>query len=253
MIASFAIISDLTSVETGPTKLRVSGSGLGLMLAAVLLGGGPAALVGALTIGVGWVRWREAVHLLRLNLATWAWSGLATGLFFHAGTQAAGVGPQDVGFYLMVFAAFTVSLILNFLPIAGYASYHDGDAFVQKVREALAPLLSAQLFSGLLTMCAVYLAVQLGTVGLAVLGLTFVIFQYLIGELLKSKQRSEELHRLATTDELTDLANREKFRGAVEEQIMIAHQTGARFAVMLLDLDRFKEINDTLGHHYGDE
>src|SRR5579862_5233887 len=48
VIAVFTVVSDLTSVETGSTKLKISGSFLGIVLAAVLLGGGPAALVGVL-------------------------------------------------------------------------------------------------------------------------------------------------------------------------------------------------------------
>ena len=52
----------------------------------------------------------------------------------------------------------------------------------------------------------------------------FVIFQYLVGELLTSKQRSEELQRMATTDELTGLANRERFREVVEERIAAAER-----------------------------
>ena len=83
--------------------------------------------------------------------------------------------------------------------------------------------------------------------------LVLLIFQYLVGELLKSKQRGEELHRVATTDELTGLANRERFRARLDERIAAASATGDSFGVMLLDLDRFKEINDTLGHHFGDE
>ena len=83
--------------------------------------------------------------------------------------------------------------------------------------------------------------------------LVLLIFQYLIGELLKSKQRGEKLHRIATTDELTGLANRERFRARLDERIASATTTGEMFGVMLLDLDRFKEVNDTLGHHFGDE
>ena len=83
--------------------------------------------------------------------------------------------------------------------------------------------------------------------------LALLIFQYLIGELLKSKQRGEKLHRIATTDELTGLANRERFRARLDERIASATTTGEMFGVMLLDLDRFKEVNDTLGHHFGDE
>jgi diguanylate cyclase (GGDEF)-like protein len=79
-----------------------------------------------------------------------------------------------------------------------------------------------------------------------------VIFQYLVGELLVSKRRSEELRRMATTDELTALANRETFRANLEQEIEACTRAGRAFPVMMMDLDRFKEINDTLGHHYGD-
>lgn len=61
-----------------------------------------------------------------------------------------------------------------------------------------------------------------------------------------------ELERLALTDSLTGLANRTAFNDRVSEAIRAAEQ-GARWqAVMLLDLDGFKGINDSLGHPAGD-
>jgi diguanylate cyclase (GGDEF)-like protein len=252
VIAVLTVVSDLTSVETGSSKLRVSGSFLGIMLAAVLLGGGPAALVGVASIAIGSLRWREAPHYFRNNLVTYAWFPLIGGLFFHAAIGVAHVGAHEIGYYLLVFTAFVVALAVNFLMVASYQCHIDGSSLAEKTREALAPLLSAELFSALLTMAAVYVAVSLGTIGIALFGLVLLVFQYLIGELLVSKHRSDELHRMATTDELTGLANRERFHARIEEEITAAGPANERFAVMLMDLDRFKEVNDTLGHHYGD-
>ena len=88
--------------------------------------------------------------------------------------------------------------------------------------------------------------------GFILFGLVLVIFQYLVGELLTSKRRSDKLQRIATTDELTGLGNREQFHAVIAQRIATATESGGHFAVLLMDLDRFKEINDTLGHHYGD-
>jgi diguanylate cyclase (GGDEF)-like protein len=98
----------------------------------------------------------------------------------------------------------------------------------------------------------VYLATHLGLVGLALFAIVLVVFQYLVGELLVSQRRGEELEKLATTDELTGLANRNSFSDRLAAEIEACKLTGESFGVFLIDLDRFKEINDTLGHQNGD-
>lgn len=62
---------------------------------------------------------------------------------------------------------------------------------------------------------------------------------------------SEKAH-LALHDPLTGLPNRVQFRDQVAAALSLAEAVGRRAAVMLLDVDRFREINDTLGHHNGD-
>jgi diguanylate cyclase (GGDEF)-like protein len=252
VIATFTVVSGLRYVETGSMRLKVSGSFLGLMLAAIVLGGGPAAAIGALSIATTWVRSREAAHYLRNNFVTYVWFPLLGGLFFHVAIRVGHLGPHDVGYYLLVFVAFVLALILNFIGVAGYQCYLDRSSLIRKAQEVFAPVLAAELFSALLTMAAVYIAVKLGTVGIALFGLVLVVFQYLVGELLKSKHRGDKLQRMATIDELTGLANRASFRVRLEQEIESSERAGRPFGVMLMDLDRFKEINDALGHHYGD-
>jgi diguanylate cyclase (GGDEF)-like protein len=250
VILVFAVGSELTSVNAG--SVWISGSFLGIVLAAVVLGGGPAALIGVATIIVGWVHTREIGHLFRNNLVIFGGFPLITGTIFHVLARATHLGPDTLSFYLLVFGAFTLALVLNFTGYALGQRATAGMSYLNRVREVLVPVLPAELFSALLTVIAVYVAYHLGTLGLVLFGLVLVIFQYLVGELLTSKRRSDALQRIATTDELTGLGNREYFRGVVEQRIAAARPTGGRFAVMLMDLDRFKEINDTLGHHYGD-
>ena len=70
------------------------------------------------------------------------------------------------------------------------------------------------------------------------------------------ERRLEETNRkltvLATTDELTQLPNRRMFREQLDLALARARRGGLAVAVLCLDLDRFKEVNDTLGHAYGD-
>ncbi|WP_418314766.1 putative bifunctional diguanylate cyclase/phosphodiesterase [Piscinibacter sakaiensis] len=71
---------------------------------------------------------------------------------------------------------------------------------------------------------------------------------------ITSRRRAEgELQHIAYHDSLTDLANRNCFQERLRMAVEAQRDAGARFAVMYLDLDRFKRVNDSLGHSAGDE
>ena len=74
-----------------------------------------------------------------------------------------------------------------------------------------------------------------------------------VGRDITAQKRTEErIQHLATHDGLTGLPNRTLFSQLLNQQIQSARRYEGKFAVMFLDLDRFKAINDTFGHEAGD-
>jgi diguanylate cyclase (GGDEF)-like protein len=66
-------------------------------------------------------------------------------------------------------------------------------------------------------------------------------------------EREDKIRFQATHDALTGLPNRVLFLERLAQAVTRARRSGTMVAILMMDLDRFKEINDTLGHHFGDD
>jgi diguanylate cyclase (GGDEF)-like protein len=75
-----------------------------------------------------------------------------------------------------------------------------------------------------------------------------------LGALAMSNRRlMEKVQRMADTDALTGLANRRTFQHTLETELSRAARNGDQVTLMMLDVDRFKQFNDTHGHQAGDD
>ncbi len=74
----------------------------------------------------------------------------------------------------------------------------------------------------------------------------------LFSDITNRKQTEELIWKQANFDALTQLPNRSMFHDRVAQEIKKVHRAGQQLALLFIDLDHFKEINDTLGHDTGD-
>ncbi|MBF0422732.1 MAG: GGDEF domain-containing protein [Magnetococcales bacterium] len=80
-----------------------------------------------------------------------------------------------------------------------------------------------------------------------------VTFANTLAGIIERKKAEEKIARMARTDTLTQLPNRAAFMERLQQEIIRAKRQNEQFAVLFIDLDGFKKVNDNHGHQIGDE
>ena len=216
---------------------------------ALMLAGGPAiAMAGLLAASVlaDTVN-RKPARKVAFNAGQYAISVAAAALVLALTTDIPRAGalpfaPDDL---LGVLGAAAVFFLVNSVLVSSVVALAQG---VTRVGRYLATDLffqasTAGLLLGLSPV--VVLAAEFALPALGLLLLPFLAVHR--GGRAAIAKEHQSLH-----DALTGLPNRTLFRDRIEQAVANGRRAGRPCAVMLIDLDRFKEINDTLGHHAGD-
>ncbi|WBC04310.1 GGDEF domain-containing phosphodiesterase [Micromonospora sp. WMMA1976] len=220
---------------------------------AILLGWGfgPAVAVQAVAVAVsgwrlGYAPWRTGFNAAQYACAlaaAYAVTRLGPGELFGGGrlhwTDVAAVGGATLAWFVVNYGLVSSAVRLRF-----------GDRWWPSVRSGLAyELLST---GSLLLLAPVLVAAARASAALIPLVLVPLFAVYRMARL------SEEREQLADVDPLTGLPNRKALLTEVAEQVHLHGERAARgapdahLALLLLDLDRFKHVNDALGHAVGD-
>ena len=216
-------------------------------VALLISGGASAALVGLLLANlVADVIRRKPAHKIAFNMAQYAIAVLAAGVVLAVLSDVPRDGqfhfaPEDLPAILaaaLVFFVVNTSLVAAVIALVegvGIWRYLVGDWFSQASTTGLMLGLSP-----VIVLAADY---SLPMITLLFLPL-FAIHRGGRAAIAKEHQ--------AVHDALTGLPNRVLFHDRTQQAIHAARRSGAGCTVMLMDLNHFKEINDTLGHHQGD-
>ncbi|WP_244289346.1 putative bifunctional diguanylate cyclase/phosphodiesterase [Burkholderia puraquae] len=218
--------------------------------------------VGGSTIGFALTTCRTVRAAPALGGAT---VGVAIVLMHYTGMLAwrvEGIVSWDVG-YLIASVFLSITLAALALHLALRPSPHA----VNQMAGVLSLAILALHFTGMsalritpLTLDGAWtdastlrpLALALAVAGTSLVIVCTGLVSYLIDSNVRAESL-EHLRRLALSDMLTGLPNRASFNERLDLEIALAQERGTKLALVGIDLNRFKEINDLRGHHAGDE
>jgi diguanylate cyclase (GGDEF)-like protein len=219
----------------------------------------------------------------QLTMARLAGSAVAMGAGISAmhyiGMDAITVIPGIAYDPLLVALSILIAILASFVALWLFFHLREGHSPYQQFMRVAAAVVMGLAISGMhytgmaasrfalgsicrggITLQNSWLAAAIGIFALGLLVVTLLTAVYDAHlqskariQALRLEQANAELQHQATHDALTKLPNRVLFIDRLNREIARAERDGLRFAVLALDLDRFKVINDTLGHGAGDQ
>jgi diguanylate cyclase (GGDEF)-like protein len=193
----------------------------------------------ALLCAIGWSTSR-GMRLLALGVALLALADVASFVLQRTDTEIDGRPAGAValvGWLTMALAAW-------------WDSQEPARTMSVRGHLSMAPILCLVVPAGILVATAVAeVPPTASLLAATAVGVTLLRLRVLLAGAITASRFHDE----ALTDELTGLPNRRHFYAVVRRTLVEAERREAPLALLLIDLDRFKEVNDSLGHSYGDE
>ena len=244
LLVAAVLVGELYPIRLGPGQGEVAPSTTFTFAILLTFGTAAAAVTQAVASLASDVTHRKRLRLVAFNVSQYAIAVATAGLVHDLIVGASHGDELGLLGLIAIVAAGAAFFAVNTGAVAIAVSLSTGT----RISDAVAGDLIRQSATE---------SVLIGLAPLAVLALerNAVLLALLVLPLLavqRAARQAQISEHLAMHDALTGLPNRAKFYSRLTHAIASADE-GTRVALLLVDLDRFKEINDTLGHRYGDE